>query len=318
MFARVSSVVPILGVVLSLAPTHATAGPPSGQPFVVVLGVAQDAGHPQAGCTRSCCAPAWADPSLGHLAASLGIVDPGSGQRWLIDATPDFRQQLRALDTALGRPPKQAGPDGILLTHAHMGHYTGLLQLGREVMGAKAVPTHVMPKMSAFLANNAPWEMLGRLGYIELQPLVDGRSLALSDSVQITPFAVPHRDEYSETVGFKISGPNRSVLWLPDIDKWERWDTPIETVLASVDRAWVDGTFFENGEIPGRDMSQIPHPFMQESLERLGGLPPEQRDKVHFVHLNHTNPALVAGGEAQATVEAAGMHIAQEGQAFGL
>ena len=94
----------------------------------------------------------------------------------------------------------------------------------------------------------------------------DGLSVDLEGGLQVTPLLVPHRDEYTETVGFWIQGPNRSALFIPDIDKWERWDslgTAIEDWIAKVDVAYLDGTFLEEGEIPGRAIEEIPHPFIR-------------------------------------------------------
>lgn len=283
-------------------------------PYLMVLGVAQDGGHPQAGCERACCAEVWERPAERHRVSALGLVDPGAGRFWILDATPDLPDQLHRLQRAL--PGGSLG--GLLLTHAHIGHYSGLLYLGREAMGTKGMPVWAMPRMREFLADNGPWELLSRLGYADVQPLEDGRELRLSPQLTVTPLAVPHRDEYSETVGFVVRGPTNSALYLPDIDKWERWSTPVEQVLSSVGRAYVDGTFYADGEIPGRSMAQIPHPFIEESLQRFGPLPAEERGKVRFIHLNHTNPALRAGSEAQARVTAAGMGVAVEGEIFAL
>lgn len=286
-------------------------------PFVVVLGTAQDAGFPQAGCRKACCAKVWNDPDARRFATSLAVVDPKTKQRWLFDCSPDFREQLRLLDTKSGA---SAGEplDGIFLTHAHIGHYAGMIHLGREVMGARAVPVHAMPRMRSFLANNGPWSQLLALKNIQLTPLKKQAAVRLNDRITVTPLLVPHRDEFSETVGFVIAGPSRSVLFLPDIDKWSKWKTPIETVLAKVDIAYLDGTFYANGEIPGRDMSQIPHPFIEESLSRLAKLPAAQRAKVRFIHLNHTNPALQPGSAAARTIRSAGSNLAEQGEMQGL
>jgi pyrroloquinoline quinone biosynthesis protein B len=280
--------------------------------YTILLGLAQDGGHPQAGCERECCAAAWADPSKGHRVAALGIAD--GAKRWLVDATPDFAVQLRTLlhDGTMGELA------GILLTHAHIGHYTGLVDLGREVMGAHLVPVYAMPRMRSFLAANGPWEMLERLQNIAVRPLEDGVAVRLSDAVTVTPFAVPHRDEYSETVGFVVAGPNKKVLYLPDIDKWERWSTRIEDRIAQVDAAYVDGTFFSATEIPGRAMAEVPHPFVEESLARFASLPPGERKKIHFVHLNHTNPALDPSSAASRRVRDAGLAVGIEGEKVGL
>jgi pyrroloquinoline quinone biosynthesis protein B len=287
---------------------HSAAPPPEG-PYVVVLGNAQDGGYPQAGTKPG---PAW-EPERRRYAASLGIVDPETGERWLVEATPDFREQLHLLDTA-APADEVPGLAGILLTHAHVGHYAGLIHLGREVMGTRGIPVFAMPRMREYLATNGPWEQLVRLGNIELRPLEDGVPLHLNQRITITPFRVPHRDEYSETVGFRIQGPTRTVLFLPDIDKWERWEeggTRIQDVVAGVDVAYVDGTFFADGEIPGRPMSEIPHPFMVETIERFRDVPASERGKIRFIHLNRTNPALFPDSDERRAVLEAGFRVAE-------
>jgi pyrroloquinoline quinone biosynthesis protein B len=312
--------------VAALAPSPAPgvvgAATPSTSPFAVVLGIAQDGGYPQAGTKESA---AWDDPSQRRLVASLAIVDPQSGERWVVDCTPDFPAQLHRLDVVA---PVAATPGlaGILLTHAHVGHYAGLIHLGREAMGAQRVPVYAMPRMEAFLRGNGPWDLLVRLGNVELRPLTDGAPVRLGARITATPLLVPHRDEYSETVAFRIAGPNRTLLWLPDIDKWEKWQRvgvssagadllpQLEAVLAGVDVAYVDGTFFADGEVPGRAMSEIPHPFVRETIARLARLPASERAKVRFVHLNRTNPLVRGDAAALADVAKAGMSVAAEGE----
>ena len=280
-------------------------------PFVVVLGIAQDGGVPQAGTKQH---PGWADPTFRRRVVCLALVDPGTSQRWLFEATPDFREQLHLLDQ-LAPTETRAGLDGIFLTHAHMGHYTGLMFLGFESLGAQGVPVYAMPRMRDYLSQNGPWDQLVRYRNIDLRPLVAQQPVQLNARLSVTPFTVPHRQEYSEVVGFRIQGPNRSLLFLPDIDRWETWEaqgTRIEDAIAEVDVAYLDGTFYANGEIPGRDMSGFPHPFISHSLKRFAVLPPEQRAKIRFIHLNHTNPALWPDSKARQAVEDAGMRVAEE------
>ncbi|MCB1043169.1 MAG: pyrroloquinoline quinone biosynthesis protein PqqB [Acidobacteria bacterium] len=282
------------------------------QPYVVVLGVAQDAGVPQAGTQGD---PAWDDPHMRRFAACLGLVDPASGQRWMFEATPDFKYQLHHLNTvepADDRP----GLNGIFITHAHIGHYTGLMHLGHEVMGAQNVPVFVMPRMAKFLASNGPWDQLVRYKNLQLHHLEEGAGIRLTDHLTVTPFRVPHREEYSEVVGYRIQGPHKSVLFLPDIDKWERFDaqgTRIEMLIESVDYAFLDATFYADGEIPGRAMTEIPHPFITESMDRFDQMSEHHRKKIIFIHLNHTNPALNPTSDAAKTVRNRGYTIAVEG-----
>lgn len=283
---------------------------PNDTPFVIVLGIAQDGGVPQTGSYNH---PGWTHPEYAHDVTSLAIVDPGDSRRWLIDCTPSFPRQLEALQAAAPADGAAPGLDGIFLTHAHIGHYTGLMFLGHESMGASAVPVYAMPLLHAFLSSNGPWDQLVRYENITLRPLADGGAVRLNDRITIEPFLVPHRQEYSEVVGFRIRGPRRSVLFIPDIDSWEEWDAlgvRVEDRIAEVDVAYLDGTFYANGEIPGRDMSGFPHPFITHSMERFAVLPAGERKKIRFIHLNHTNPALQVDSEASRDIERNGFGIA--------
>jgi pyrroloquinoline quinone biosynthesis protein B len=283
---------------------------------VIVLGIAQDAGFPQAGCKRDCCKAAWGDPELRRFASSIAIVDHQTGQRWLLDCSPDFREQLRLLDELAPVQTEGIGISGIFLTHAHIGHYAGLIHLGREAIGANSIDVHAMPRMSKFLSSNGPWDQLVKLKNISVQPLAENTTVKLNERISVTPIQVPHRDEYSETVGFIVNGPNRKLLYLPDIDKWSRWDQSINDWVGRVDISLLDGTFFANGEIAGRDMSQIPHPFVEESIKQFAEMPEEKRNGINFIHLNHTNPAINANSRQRDLLRRAGMDVVEQGQAF--
>ena len=274
----------------------------------VVLGIAQDGGVPHLGCRQELCVRARRDPSARKLVASLGLVDNVSGRRFVIDATPDFAAQVDRLGGL---------PDAILLTHAHVGHYLGLAQLGREVLGAKRVPVYCTASMADFLRKNGPWKRLVALENIEIHEVQPGTEFELTPSLTATAIRVPHRDEDSDTVAFLVAGPHRRLLWLPDIDKWEKWDRSIVD-LVSEGRllAFVDGTFFSAGEIPGRSIRDIPHPLVPETVARFGHAPPAPA-KVLFVHLNHTN-RLLWDAAARRDLERKGFGIAREGERFPL
>lgn len=289
----------------------------SKQPQLIVLGIAQDGGFPQAGCQKSCCKSAWENPDLRRFVSCIAIIDPVSQQRWIIDATPDFKEQLRLLDKLF--PVSQSpGISGIFLTHGHMGHYTGLIHLGKEAMGTKNVPVYAMPRMYKFLNKNGPWDQLITLKNISLQLMKADLPIKLNERISITPIEVPHRDEYSETVGFIIKGPNKSILYISDIDKWDRWDQPVEIYINKLDIAFLDATFYDNNEIPNRDMSEIPHPFIIESMDRFQSLDPSEKSKIHFIHFNHTNPVLIEDSEAQQNIKNSGFNITKQGQIFEL
>jgi len=291
-------------------------------PFVLALGTAQDGGLPQIGCARPCCVAAREDPGRARLVTSLLLVDPRDGRRWLFDASPDIAEQVERA-RGLGGPPEDAPGrpalfDGVFLTHAHLGHFVGLLQLGREAYGSAPVPLIGTERMTGFLRTNGPWSLLFDGGHAEAQVLQPGETLTLADDLSVTAIQVPHRDEFSDTVAFLTRGPRRAVLYLPDIDKWEKWDRPLESVLSEVDVALLDGTFYGPAELPGRDMSRVPHPFIVETLERIAPLPREEREKVIFTHLNHSNPAADPESDAAAAVRAAGAAVLDDGDRIAL
>ncbi len=302
-----------IAVILLLLPLAGLADSPV---HLQILGIAQDAGYPQASCYQPHCLPAWQNPELRRLASSLAIIDTSTKKKYLFDATPDIREQLYQLN--LSAPDREYALDGIFLTHAHIGHYTGIMHFGHEASGTRQTPVYVMPRMHDFLVENGPWDQLIRYDNIRLRRLQDGIAVRFGMNVTVTPLRVPHRDEYSETVGYRIDGPTKSAVFIPDIDKWSRWDSDIRDVIRSVDYALLDATFFADGEIPDRDMSQIPHPFVAESMDLFAELTPDEKARVIFIHFNHTNPLLIDGSDAQKIVTERGFRFAREGLRLGL
>ena len=278
-------------------------------PYVMVLGVAQDAGYPQMNCKKDCCKRAWKDTDLQKNTSCLAIVDPTTNEQWIIDATPNIKEQLQLLKSKT----YSEKVDGVLLTHAHMGHYTGLMHFGREVMGTNKIPVFAMPKMRTFLKENGPWSQLVELENISLKELRTDSTFHLNKNIKTTPFLVPHRDEFSETVGYEILINKKSLIFIPDIDKWEKWDRNIMDLIEKTDYAFLDATFYKNGELK-RDISEIPHPFVEESMDLFSDLSEKNKQKVYFIHFNHTNPLLINGSHAQKEVRGKGFNLAREGQ----
>ena len=259
---------------------------------LMVLGTAQDAGAPQLGNNSD---PAWHTPALRRLATSLAIIDHSNKQRFLFEATPDLREQLYRLDEYKSFSTTKPDLSGIFLTHAHIGHYVGLMFLGHESMGAHSVPVYAMPRMAHYLSSNGPWDQLVKFKNIELRELANRKTTKLNDKLAVEPYQVPHRDEYSETVGFLIKTQRKSALFIPDIDSWDLWKEQfglnIEAMIQQVDYAFLDATFYDDNEIPGRDMSQFPHPRIAKMMQRFQHLSSKEKNKIYFIHLNHTNPA---------------------------
>ena len=280
------------------------------EPFIYILGVAQDAGYPQAGCFQPHCLLGWENPNLRRGATSLALINPENRSTYLFEATPNLPEQLYYLERIASS--EDYSLDGVFITHAHMGHYTGLMFFGFESMNASNIPVYTMPRMSNFLRSNGPWSQLVTMNNIVIRELKDQQTVKF-EQLSVTPILVPHRDEFSETVGYKIRGPNKTALFIPDIDKWEVWDRNIVEEISNVDYALLDATFFDGNELPGRDMADIPHPFVIESMALFSELSTMDKAKVWFIHLNHSNPLLNSESEAFRRVVTEGYNIAQEG-----
>ena len=288
-----------------------------------VVGIAQDGGLPHLGCARECCEAARRDPTRALRVASLALTVDVAGEPrrlYLIDAGPDFRSQVDSALGASGRGERPPGLplDGILLTHAHIGHYAGLIYLGRESAATTRVPVYATARMSAFLSSSAPWRRLTQGGNIELKTLEPGRSVDLAPGLSVEPLRVPHRDEEADTVGFLVRGPSRRLLYIPDIDAWDKWamvengGTDIARLAGSVDVSLLDGTFYSADELPGRPQAEVPHPPIAASMDRLEAVA-RAGHRILFTHLNHTNPALRPGSPERTAIERRGFEVASEG-----
>lgn len=285
------------------------------KPYVVVLGIGQDAGVPQMGCDSPFCKEAWKNPKLRRMVSSIALVNPKLNERWIFDATPDLPEQFQLLKSITGDYSNNLS--GIFLTHAHIGHYSGLMYLGRESMGASGVKVYTMPKMKAMLETNAPWSQLVGLKNIILQPIEDKQNTYIGTSIYVQPFTVPHRDEFSETVGYRIVSNSKSLVYIPDIDKWQKWSEKLENIVKTNDYLLLDGTFYADGEIK-RPMSEVPHPFVSETMDLLKDLPLKERNKVYFIHFNHSNPLVQGNKRKIKEVNSKGFKVSFQGQKFEL
>lgn len=282
-----------------------------------VLGIAQDGGIPHLGCDRACCDSARAR-GRELYPVSLGVHDSSTGKLLLIEASPAIEAQVSLLhDLAASGPRGRAPVDAIALTHAHIGHYVGLAQLGREVAGTRAMPVWVSPRFASFLRGNGPWSQLVELGQIELREFTPGEPFEPLPGLTMRAIVVPHRDEFSDTVAYRISGPDKTVLFVPDIDRWDRAGDLLDRLLEDVDVAYLDGSFYDGRELPDRDMSEIPHPPMVDTMQRLEQWVEDHPGSIRFLHFNHTNPVL-GDDELVEDLHGRGFRMAKRGERVAL
>ena len=278
--------------------------------YIYILGNTQDAGLPHIGCQHPFCEDSF-NVYEEHYTTSIAVVNSDLKKYILFEATPDITFQLNNLKKNIF--DEFLLPESIYITHAHIGHYTGLMYFGREALGAKDLMVRVLPRMSSFLQNNGPWSQLVDINNIKIKEINFGSNVKELTNIEITPVQVPHRDEYSETAGYIIEGKNKKALFIPDIDKWEKWDRNLSQIAKEFDFLLIDATFYDSKEI-NRDISEIPHPLVTETIDLLSGLDLENRNKVYFIHMNHTNMMLDPNSELSRIVLSKGFNIARLGQ----
>lgn len=268
----------------------------------IVLGSAQDAGNPQMGSTGR-------GPQ--RLIASVGVIGP-DGSALLLDVTPDVREQILMLNRYRAHARTSNVVDHVSLTHAHMGHYTGLIHFGKEAHNATGIRTWVTASMAAFLTTNQPWLSLVDGGHLVLEVIAPGEPVEVASGLTLRLLTVPHRDEFSDTVAMSV---NDELLYVPDIDTWERW--PIaEAEIGRHRVSLLDGCFASSSEVPGRDISAFPHPLVADTVRRFGHLARERR--IILTHLNHTNPVSDPESVEAALVAQSGFEVASDGMEISL
>jgi pyrroloquinoline quinone biosynthesis protein B len=288
---------------------------PTYKQYLTVLGTAQDGGYPHIGCQKICCINVYNGKNERKNVVSLGLIDIENQKKWLFDASPDMHTQLATIEQ--NHLKKEEIIDGIFLTHAHIGHYTGLMYFGREAYGKKDIPVFAMPKMQRFLMNNGPWNQLVSLKNITIRKLRKDSTIVLTHKLKVTPFIVPHRDEFSETVGYKIEGNTKTALFIPDIDKWSKWKKNIIEEVKKVDYAFLDATFLNQYEVK-RAVSEVPHPFIEETIQLFKRETLATKNKIIFIHFNHTNPTIRKKSIERQYIEKLGFRFASEGNNFEL
>ena len=274
-----------------------------------ILGVVQDGGFPHLGNNKTCCE----NIDQNRYVTSILLTNNLNNESYLFDASPDINEQLNFMGDRIKKDLK-----GIFLTHAHIGHYTGLMYFGREALNSRLINVYAMPRMKKFLEKNGPWSQLVELQNISIKQISNNSKISIDPNVIVQPIEVPHRGEFSETVGYKIYGPNKILLFIPDIDKWYLWEKSIIDEIKKVDYALIDATFYDSKEVNYRDVSEIPHPFVVESLELFDPIKQKEKNKIFFIHLNHTNPLLNDNSEEYKYIINKGYNVAKEGMVLDL
>jgi|TARA_B100001741_G_C16551229_1_gene599492 pyrroloquinoline quinone biosynthesis protein B len=287
---------------------------------VVVLGISQDGGFPQAGCNLDCCQSVKNNPSLTKHPVSMGIIG-SDGSKHLIEATRDLAWQLNLWDSV---ESNETLLSSLWITHAHHGHIDGLGLFGKEVINAKKLNVHCSESLSKLIKRTPNWNLLVESENIVINSFINSISYTPSPNCgfEIKPIKIPHRAELSDMHAFLIIGPNKNLLFLPDHDTWESTlkFVNMRTIrdwfkAESIDFALIDGTFWSSNELVGRNQKNVPHPTVSETLKLIGNKKFED-PVIKFTHLNHTNPLNNKSSNEFLEVKKMGWSVAEEGEIF--
>lgn len=314
---------------------------------VLLLGAAQDGGFPQFGCICQNCMKVYNGEINSDSAVSLAVLDKATKQWWLIDPTPQLTTQWNqyasilcqyvlagtlyiSFDSRLFMWCFMLVHDsfvGIFITHAHAGHYPGLLYIGKEALNANQLPVYCSERMHQFLRSNEPWGVMYRNRNINPVVLYDDVTVELTKNLKITPSLVPHRADFTDTFAYSIIGKDREMYFCPDIDHWDVFNHEstlkqylLQTAfITKKDILLLDATFYDNHELLNRDMSSIPHPRVVETARLVR----ENRAQVNanhqevvLIHMNHSNPLWADPQLVQSLNDECGISVGRSGMVW--
>jgi pyrroloquinoline quinone biosynthesis protein B len=287
---------------------------------VRVLGSAAGGGLPQWNCRCAVCEAARAGVRVRPRTQSSLAIRGDDGPWFLVNASPDLRQQLESLG-ARGGGVRAAPIAGVLLTDAEIDHTAGLLLL-REA----ATPMRLFGAagVERALTDGYPvLRMLERYCGAEWRTLEPERPHELAgSSLVVEPFATggdaPRYlgpDAELEASGFAFSDSGGRITYVPGL---ARLDDRVIARLASSDLVLVDGTFWRDDDLArlgisdrtASDMGHTPLAGPGGTLEVLAGL---ARPRKVLVHINNTNPILLEDSPEREQVVRAGVEVAYDG-----
>ena len=303
---------------------------------VRVLGSGAGGGFPQWNCNCDNCRGFRSGSLRAKARTQSSIALSADGARWyLINASPDIRQQINAFDGLFpDRTPRGTPIQAILLTNADIDHIAGLLSLRESqplcLYSTQQVREWVLESNAVFRAlclspTQCTWKTVSTSGQHELIG-VDGKDSGL----RYQAFAVPSKppaylmglvSQWSEeTVGYKIIDgySGRSLAYVPGI---KQLDAAVAAMLGSCDCFFFDGTCWFDDELVAQGIAQrtalsmghLPISGPDGSLAQLAGLRSVRRI---YLHINNTNPLLIEDSPERRAVEEAGWEVAFDGMDF--
>lgn len=299
----------------------------------IVLGAAAGGGFPQWNAASEACRRARSGDPAARPATQAALAVTADDRRWVvIEATPDLRQQIEATPALHPvRPPRSSPIAAVIPTNGEIDSIGGLLHLREGT--PFALWAH--PRILALLDANPVFEVVDRrivarraLPLEEWVMLLDANGQPLG--LEVRAFAVagkpplflektargaPPPPEPGDVIGLEIGACGRRIVWIANCG---RLDDPLCARCAGADAVFVDGTLWRDDELElagiaarrGRDMGHVSLDGPDGVIARLRSVPAGRKV---LVHINNTNPVLLADSLERAAVERAGFEVARDG-----
>ena len=306
---------------------------------VVVLGVAAGGGVPQWNCGCPVCRTARDEaPQLRSTQASIAVSADGE-HYFLVNASPDLRQQLIATPQLHPKSGKlrHSPITGVILTNGEIDAIAGLLSM-RE---GSPFTMYAHERVLAILKSNSIFNVLSEKS-VKRQPITVDQAFepALPDGspsgIEVVPFAVPGKrawylevrgytardDGAGDTLGLRIAD-KASGKYFYFLAACARVTDDLKSRLAGSPLVFFDGTVWRDDELiiaglgnkTGQAMGHIPMSGGRGAIESLAGLGIGRK---LFLHVNNSNPALLRGSDERKAAEHAGWQIPADGTAITL
>jgi len=307
---------------------------------VVVLGAAAGGGFPQWNSNSEACRRARSGDPAARPATQASIAVSADGRRWfLINAAPDLREQINRQPQLHPTEGLRSSPiAGVVLTNGDVDAVAGLLNLRERT----AFTVYGHPRILAVLEHNPIFQVLAP-DVVRRQALALGERIALSDpdgvasGLSLEAFAVPGKvalymedsakgsglgTEEGDTIGLEITDEAEDARLL-FVANCARVDEAVRTRCSGASALFFDGTLWQDEEMiargeggkTGQRMGHISMSGEDGSMAALDGLDIGRRV---FIHINNTNPALLADSPERAEIEAAGWQVAYDGMEIAL